>query len=178
MLLSFLFLRYSLANVFMVAHFSSLAYKLTTIPTKVVARRMLPRLMSRFVLAEPSAEMNFLPHLLTPMKGIIFSQVGLFYPGKFILCQERATGRHYNYLTASFLPPICNNLITRANPVLHERSKQTYKKVLLLRLMMIKRLWNDILTIACFKPLYFSDDSETDYQLSGLTPVLPDELFR
>ena len=58
---------------FMVAHFSSLAYKLTTIPTKVVARRMLPRLMSRFVLAEPSAEVNFLPHLLTPMKGITFS---------------------------------------------------------------------------------------------------------
>ena len=50
-------------------HFSSLAYKLTTIPPKVVARRMLPRLMSRFVLAEPSAEKNFLPHLLTPIKG-------------------------------------------------------------------------------------------------------------
>lgn len=52
-------------------HFSSLAYKLTTIPPKVVARRMLPRLMSRFVLAEPSAEKNFLPHLLTPIKGTL-----------------------------------------------------------------------------------------------------------
>ena len=131
----------------MVAHFSSLAYKLTTIPTKVVARRMLPRLMSRFVLAEPSAEMNFLPHLLTPMQGITFSQVGLFHPVKFILFQERATGTHYNNLTVSFLPPICNNLIMRANLVLPERSKQTHKKVLLLRLMMIKRLLNDILTI-------------------------------
>ena len=78
----------------MVVHFSSLAYKLTAIPTKVVARRMLPRLMSRFVLAEPSAEVNFLPHLLTPMEGITFSQVRLFYPVKFILYQEPATERH------------------------------------------------------------------------------------
>ena len=107
---------------FMVAHFSSLAYKLTTIPTKVVARRMLPRLMSRFVLAEPSAEVNFLPHLLTPMKGITFSQVRLFYPVKCILYQERAAERHCNNLTFSFLPQICGNLIVRANPVLHERS--------------------------------------------------------
>ena len=38
---------------------------------------------------------------------------------------------------------------------------------------MIKRLLNDVL-----KPPSFSDDSETDYQLSGLTPVLPGELFR
>ena len=53
------------------AYFSSLAYKLTTIPPKVVAKRMLPRLMSRFVLAEPSAEKNFLPHLLTPIKGTV-----------------------------------------------------------------------------------------------------------
>ena len=120
--MSAFFLRYSFADVFMVAHFSSLAYKLTTIPTKVVARRMLPRLMSRFVLAEPSAEVNFLPHLLTPMKGITFSQVGLFYPVKFILYQERATERHCNNLTFSFLPQICGNLIVRANPVLHERS--------------------------------------------------------
>ena len=52
-------------------HFSSLAFKLTTLPPKVVARRMLPRLMSRFVLAEPSAEYNFLPHLLTPIKGTL-----------------------------------------------------------------------------------------------------------
>ena len=87
---------------FMVAHFSSLAYKLTTIPTKVVARRMLPRLMSRFVLAEPSAEVNFLPHLLTPMKGITFAQVRLFYPVKCILYQERATERHCNNLTFSY----------------------------------------------------------------------------
>lgn len=141
-----LFLRYSFADVFMVAHFSSLAYKLTTIPTKVVARRMLPRLMSRFVLAEPSAEVNFLPHLLTPMKGITFSQVGLFYPAKFVLYQEQATERRCNNLTFSFLPQICGNLIVRANPVLHERSQQTHKKPLLLRLMMIKRLLNDILT--------------------------------
>lgn len=70
--------------------FSSLAFKLTTLPPKIVARRMLPRLMSRFVLAESSAEKNFLPHLLTPVK----------------------------------------------------------------------------------------DDNETDYQLNGLTPVLPDDLFR
>ena len=49
--------------------FSSLAYKLTTIPPRLVAKRMLPRLMSRFVLADPSAEKNFLPHLLTPIKG-------------------------------------------------------------------------------------------------------------
>lgn len=48
--------------------FSSLAYKLTTIPPRLVAKRMLPRLMSRFVLADPSAEKNFLPHLLTPIK--------------------------------------------------------------------------------------------------------------
>ena len=49
--------------------FSSLAYKLTAIPPRLVAKRMLPRLMSRFVLADPSAEKNFLPHLLTPIKG-------------------------------------------------------------------------------------------------------------
>lgn len=30
---------------------------------------MLPRLLSRFVLADPIAEKNFLPHLLTPFKG-------------------------------------------------------------------------------------------------------------
>ncbi|RMX46617.1 hypothetical protein pdam_00020965 [Pocillopora damicornis] len=48
--------------------FSSLAYKLTAIPPRLVAKRMLPRLMSRFVLADPSAEKNFLPHLLTPIK--------------------------------------------------------------------------------------------------------------
>ena len=52
--------------------FSSLAYKLTTIPPRLVAKRMLPRLMSRFVLADPSAEKNFLPHLLTPIKGKVF----------------------------------------------------------------------------------------------------------
>lgn len=48
--------------------FSSVAFKLTTIPPKVVAKRMLPRLLSRFVLADPIAEKNFLPHLLTPFK--------------------------------------------------------------------------------------------------------------
>lgn len=48
--------------------FSSVAFKLTTIPPKVVAKRMLPRLLSRFVLADPIAEKNFLPHLLTPYK--------------------------------------------------------------------------------------------------------------
>ncbi|XP_044175547.1 protein-associating with the carboxyl-terminal domain of ezrin-like isoform X1 [Acropora millepora] len=48
--------------------FSSVAFKLTTIPPKVVAKRMLPRLLSRFVLADPIAENNFLPHLLTPFK--------------------------------------------------------------------------------------------------------------
>ncbi|KAK3742013.1 hypothetical protein QZH41_019861 [Actinostola sp. cb2023] len=49
--------------------FSSLASKLRNISSTVVATRLLPKLMSRFVMAEPSAEKEFLPHLLTPDTG-------------------------------------------------------------------------------------------------------------
>ena len=119
---------------FMVVYFSSLAYKLTTIPTKVVARRMLPRLMSRFVLAEPSAEVNFLPHLLTPMEGITFSQVRLFYPVKFILYQERATERHCFFSDCLKSAAIWS-------------WEQTLFCMKGLASFMIKRLLNDVLTI-------------------------------
>ncbi|EDO34376.1 predicted protein [Nematostella vectensis] len=49
--------------------FCSLAVKLKGIPADVVAKRLLPRLLNRFVLAEPSAEKEFLPHILSPCDG-------------------------------------------------------------------------------------------------------------
>ena len=154
---------------FIVVHFSSLAYKLTTIPTKVVARRMLPRLMSRFVLAEPSAEVNFLPHLLTPMKGITFSQVRLFYPVKFIENeQQKDTVIIWPFLIASNL----RQFDRESRPCFAWKVLTNSQTLLLLR------SWLNVCWTMFLKPPSFSDDSETDYQLSGLTPVLPDELFR
>ncbi|XP_031569529.1 protein-associating with the carboxyl-terminal domain of ezrin-like [Actinia tenebrosa] len=60
--------------------FSSLASKLQNISPSVIARRLLTKLMSRFVMAEPSAEKEFLPHLLTPGTGMIQHETDNIFP--------------------------------------------------------------------------------------------------
>lgn len=45
--------------------------KLKSFPPELVAKRLLLRLLSKFVLAEPSAIRDFLPHILTPLPGTL-----------------------------------------------------------------------------------------------------------